>query len=198
MENDKLQQFLGPIFILMGCVLMIFFGGQNIYSNVQECLQSKKTLEETTQKVADAQAKLDGFKKQEAEEAQKAQEEANNSKDLKPFYKPVVTGLDTEGIIGGEFTEILELVRANKIKVRSIKYDYNPQDDNFVKNASEKYNVARLNMEMVANYLDYDNFLKELYKHEHFLDMQSVEIVPYRKNKSILLVNFKLKLYAKK
>jgi len=39
---------------------------------------------------------------------------------------------------------------------------------------------------------------EELYKHEHFLDVQSVEIVPYRKNKSILLVNFKLKLYAKK
>ena len=53
-------------------------------------------------------------------------------------------------------------------------------------------------MEMIGSYINYDNFLKELYKHEHFLDIQSVEIVPYRKNKRILLINFKLKLYSKK
>ena len=53
-------------------------------------------------------------------------------------------------------------------------------------------------MEMIANYVNYDNFLKELYKHEHFLDIQSVEIVPYKKNKKILLIKFKLKVYAKK
>ena len=51
-------------------------------------------------------------------------------------------------------------------------------------------------MEMIANYTNYNNFIKELYKHEHFLDIQSVEIVPYRRNKQILLINFKLKLYS--
>ena len=53
-------------------------------------------------------------------------------------------------------------------------------------------------MEMIGNYASYDNFLKEMYKHKHFLDIQSVEIVPYRKNKKVLLINFKVKLYAKK
>ena len=53
-------------------------------------------------------------------------------------------------------------------------------------------------MEMIGNYSNYDNFLKEMYKHEHFLDIQSAEIVPYKKNKRILLINFKVKLYAKK
>ena len=114
----------------------------------------------------------------------------------KPFYKPVISGMDTEAVIAGEFAEILQLIRANRIKVRSIKYDYDPQDDNFVKNAGSTYKVARLNMEMIANYMNFNNFMKELYKHEHFLDIQSVEIVPYRKNKQILLINFKLKLYS--
>ena len=104
--------------------------------------------------------------------------------------------MNTEAIIAGEFTEILELVRANRIKVRTIKYEYNPSDDAFVKGAGNKYKAARLNMEMIANYTSYNNFLKELYKHDHFLDIQSVEIVPYRKNKQILLINFKLKLYS--
>ena len=76
--------------------------------------------------------------------------------------------------------------------------DYDPKDDAFVSGAGSQYNVARLNMEMVGNYSNYDNFLKEMYKHEHFLDIQTAEIVPYKKNKKILLINFKVKLYAKK
>ena len=109
-----------------------------------------------------------------------------------------MAGLDTEAVIAGEFAEILQLIRANQIKVRSIKYDYNPSDDAFVQGASDKYSVARLNMEMIGNYSNYDNFLKEMYKHEHFLDIQSAEIVPYKKNKRVLLINFKVKLYAQK
>ena len=109
-----------------------------------------------------------------------------------------MSGLDTEAVIAGEFTEILQLVRNNQIKVRSIKYEYEPTDDTFVSQAGSQYNVARLNMEMVGNYANYDNFLKEMYKHEHFLDIQSAEIVPYKKNKRVLLINFKVKLYAKK
>src|SRR5574344_1781031 len=88
--------------------------------------------------------------------------------------------------------------KAKQIKVRSIKYDYDPADDNFVSGAGDKYNVARLNMEMIGNYINYDNFLKEMYKHKHFIDIQSVEIVQYRKNKKILLINYKVKLYAQK
>ena len=56
---------------------------------------------------------------------------------------------------------------------------------------------AKRNSE-IANYSNYDNFLKEMYKHDHFLDIQSVEIVPYKKNKRVLLINFKVKLYAQK
>ena len=109
-----------------------------------------------------------------------------------------MSGLDTEAVIAGEFTEILQLVRANQIKVRSIKYEYEPSDDAFVAQAGSQYNVARLNMEMVGNYSNYDNFLKEMFKHEHFLDIQSAQIDQYKKNKRVLLINFKVKLYAKK
>ncbi len=147
------------------------------------------------QSIQEKQAKLNEYKRKEQEEAAKEKDSATAQK---PFYKPIESGMDTEAVIAGEFAEILQLVRANKIKVRSIKYDYDPKDDAFVQGAGEKYNVARLTMEMVTNYSDYDNFLKEMYKHKHFLDIQSAEIVPYKKNKKVLLINFKVKLYAKK
>ena len=153
---------------------------------------------EIAQKENTIQEKQNTLKEYQRREAEQRAKEAQNEKSGKAFYKPVLSGLDTEAVIAGEFSEILQLVRANQIKVRSIKYDYDPTDDAFVKGAGSDYNVARLNMEMIANYSDYDNFLKEMYKHEHFLDLESVEIVPYKKNKRILLINFKVKLYAKK
>ncbi len=195
MENDKLKHFLIPILLLV----LVFVGLVLYVPKVLEQWQGYKVVEEEiSTKQATVQEKqklLDDYVAK--AEQEKAQEQANKSEG-KPFYKPVMEGMDTEAVIAGEFAEILQLVRANKIKVRSIKYDYDPKDDAFVQNAGASYNVARLNMEMIANYANYDNFLKELYKHEHFLDIQSAEIVPYRKNKRVLLINFKLKLYSKK
>lgn len=116
----------------------------------------------------------------------------------KQFFVPAEAGLDTEGVIAGEFSEILDLIRSNTIKMRSINYTYDPSDDNFVKGAPQKFNVAQLDMEMIANYKTFENFLRDLYKHEHFLDIAKVEVTPYEKDKSVLLINFTIKLYAQK
>lgn len=195
MDNEKLKQFLVPILLIILVVFGIVWFAPKImeqwngYQAVQAEIQTKEdTMKQKQNLLEQYQAKA---------EQEKAQEQSNKSAG-KPFYKPVMSGMDTEAVIAGEFAEVLQLIRANKIKVRSIKYDYDPQDDAFVQNAGSNYNVARLNMEMIANYVNYDNFLKEMYKHEHFLDIQSAEIVPYKKNKKILLINFKVKLYAKK
>lgn len=195
MNNEKLKQFLVPIIILFATLGGIGYVAPKIVTNVQEYIATKEDVEAKTAQLQTKQNKLNEYIRK--EEEQKAKERENkNAK--KPFFKPIESGMDTEAVIAGEFAEILQLVRANQIKVRSIKYDYDPSDDAFVQGAGEKYNVARLNMEMIANYASYDNFLKEMYKHEHFLDLESVEIVPYKKNKKVLLINFKVKLYAQK
>ena len=195
MDSDKLKQFLIPIFLVVLTIAGVVMLAPKVVENFQGYTSVKAEIETKNTTIKEKQAKLEEYKRKEQEE--KAKEQANVQSG-KPFYKPVMSGLDTEAVIAGEFAEILQLVRVNKIKVRSIKYDYDPQDDAFVQGAGDKYNVARLNMEMIANYGNYDNFLKELYKHEHFLDIQSAEIVPYKKNKRVLLINFKVKLYAKK
>ncbi len=195
MDNEKLKQFMIPIVLIVLIVVGIGYIAPKIWENYSgyTSLQSEVATKEAS--IQEKKLKIEQYKRKEQEEKDKEKE---NQKLGKPFYKPVMTGLDTEAVIAGEFAEILQLVRANQIKVRSIKYDYDPSDDNFVKSAGSQYNVARLNMEMVGNYSNYDNFLKEMYKHEHFLDIQTAEIVPYKKNKRVLLINFKVKLYAKK
>lgn len=195
MDSEKLKPFLVPIVLLLATLGGVGYLGPQVVTNVQSYMATKQEIETKKATLQEKQTKLDGYKKKEAEEKAKEQESKNSDK---PFYKPIESGMDTEAVIAGEFNEILQLIRANQIKVRSIKYDYDPSDDNFVSGAGAKYNVARLNMEMIGNYSNYDNFLKEMYKHEHFLDLQSVEIVPYKKNKRVLLINFKVKLYAQK
>ena len=195
MDSEKLKQFIIPIALIVLIFVGLGYTGSKIYENYQSYTAANEEVAQKTATVQEKQAKLDEYKRKEQEE--KAKEKKNKNSE-KPFYKPVMSGLDTEAVIAGEFAEVLQLVRANQIKVRSIKYDYDPKDDAFVSGAGSQYNVARLNMEMVGNYSNYDNFLKEMYKHEHFLDIQTAEIVPYKKNKKILLINFKVKLYAKK
>lgn len=195
MDSEKLKQFIVPIILLVVTVVGLCMLAPKSIDNVKNYMSTKQEIETKTATIQEKQKKLDEYKKKETEEQAKEKASASSGK---PFYKPVMEGLDTEAVIAGEFAEILQLVRANQIKVRSIKYDYDPTDDNFVQGAGDKYNVARLNMEMIGNYSSYDNFLKEMYKHKHFLDLQSIEIVPYRKNKKVLLINFKVKLYAKK
>ena len=195
MDNEKLKQFLLPILIVIISFGLLFMLLSKVANNVQSMMGFKNNINMKTQELKLKQEKLETLRKKAAQEAKKdAQSIAND----KAFYKPAAQGLDTEAIIVGEFNEILELIRANKIKVRSMKMDPDPDDDAFKIGAPEDYNVARLNLEMIADYPSLNIFLKELYKHEHFLDIESVEIVPYKKNKRILLVNFKIKLYAKK
>ena len=150
---------------------------------------SVKTLEEKQRTLEDMKKNI------EASDAKAKKEEKAL---LKNFYKPIEQGLDAEAVIASEFSEILELLRVNSVKMKSIKYDYNPAEDNFVRNVPSEYQVARLNSEMIATYKNFETFLKELYKHEHFLDISNIEIVPYQKDKKILIIKFQLKLYAQK
>lgn len=128
-----------------------------------------------------------------------AERAASNTAGIdKGLFKPLEAGVDSESILAAEFSEILQLMTSNTIKTISVKYDYAPGDDNFYKNAQDKFSVCQLDMDMVASYNNFKNFMKDLYKHEHYLDIAKVEIKPYPKNKSILRINLTLKLYAEK
>lgn len=176
---------------ILAVALLVFIGALAktipLVGNIVEIQDNYKTQNAS---LADAERKLQELK----DDA--AKKEAEDESVLKMFFKPISDGLDTEAAISDEFGEILQVMRDNKIKARSVKYDY--EDDNFVKNAGAKYHVCRVTAEMIASYGNFAGFLRELYKHEHFLDISSIEILPYQKNKRILLVNLQFKLYAQK
>lgn len=190
MDKNNVKKFKVAISILVLAFVIILL---LIFKTVPE-VQRISSIQEQTKTQTDAlngaETKLQNLK---AEAAKKSAEDALVAK---AFFKPINSGLDTEAAISEEFGEILQLLRSNKIKTRSIKYDYDPQDDNFVKNAGSRYQVCRITADMIANYSNFENFLRELYKHDHFLEISKIEVAPYQKNKRILLINLQIKLYA--
>ncbi len=177
--------------LVLGVLAAVALIAMKIVPTVQSIMDLNEQYAAQTLVLAEKQKEL-----QELELTVKKQDDLSGIE--KELFVPEEAGLDTEGVIAGEFSEILELIRANTIKMRSINYTYDPSDDTFVKGAPQKFNVAQLDMEMIANYKTFENFLKDLYKHEHFLDIAKVEVNPYEKDKSVLLINFTIKLYAKK
>jgi len=187
-----LKKFKIAVSVIIGAIVVFGFLIAKTVPEIQKITDIQRDYKSTTSTLADAERKLQGLK--DNIEAKKIE----NANMVKAFFKPINGGTDTESVISDEFGEILQIIRENKIKTRSIKYDYDPQDDNFVKNVGNKYHVCRITAEMVGNYSNFESFLRELYKHEHFLEISKIEIVPYEKNKRILLVNLQIKLYAQR
>ncbi len=186
------RKFKSIILILLLVLIVFGYMISKIVPVVTDIYEISKNYKTAVTNLADKERTLQNLK----EKTAKAEAENNNTP--KDVFKPIEKGMDTESVIANEFSEILTLIRGNAIKTRSIKYEYDPKDDNFVKNVPDKYHVAKLDIEMICTYKEFESFLKELYKHEHFLDMASFEIVPYDKDKKILIIKFQLKLYAEK
>lgn len=193
MDKDKLKLFKNAI-LLIGLLIfvVVYLLVMRIIPTVQSINQTMAEYKTQSESLAEKERLLD-TKKQAVFKATDT-----NLGGTKDMYKPLESGLDAEGIVAAQFDDILTLLKTNAIKTRSIKYTYNPADDPFVKGAGDKLSTCTLDMQMVATYKNFEGLIKDLYKHEHFLDISKIEIIPYAKNKSLLLISFKLKLYAKK
>ena len=190
--NIYFKKFQIAILIFVAAILAIIFLIYKTVPVVQKIFDIQEQQKTQSASLADAERRLADLR------ADAERRKVENENLPKLFFKPVNMGLDTEAAISEEFAEILQIIRENKIKTRSIVYEYDPKDDNFVKNVPEKYQVCRITAEMIANYSNFENFLRDLYKHEHYLEIAKIEILPYEKNKRILLINMQLKLYAQR
>lgn len=195
METFKMffERFKNYVLILLGVAVVFIALATKAVTSIVSYVKMNGDYKTAQATIVDKQRELE-----EIEQRIKKLKEGDDNKLLKAFYMPIDKGFDTESIIANEFAEILFLIRANSVKTRAINYTYDPPEDAFVKNAGGSFNVAKLDIDMVANYKDFESFLKELYKHQHFLDISAIELTPYAKNKRILLIKFQLKLYAKK
>lgn len=185
--NKYKDAILYIIFIIIGFIYAIM----RVKPEIVNIVQIEKDIATKTVESADLDRQIQTIKEA---EAQKVTSTSIN----KNIYKPAEAGLDAESSFTVMFDDIIEMAKYNGVKIYSIEYVYNPADDSFVKGASDKYNVCLLNMAIVADYLDLESFLKEIYKYPYLISLNQVELAPYQKNKKILLTNLQLKLYSAK
>lgn len=198
-KNDVMTVLKTPISLLVLIIfLAIYFIAFQFIPKVSEFSSKHSEYKTQMQLYADKEKTLEQLKAANAQKVQADAAAADTSGMDKELFKPLESGMDPENVLASEFNEILSLITMNTIKTRSVQYSYDPADDNFVKGAASKYSVCKLDMQMIATYTNFKNFMQELYKHEHYLDIAKIEIIPYNKNKTILLINLQLKLYAER
>lgn len=158
-------------------------------------LQNSKKLKETKASIIQKEAQLAKIKDDIArEEAEKLPDN-----EMKVFYRDIRnSGSLTSDMLAGEVQEINELIKYYGMKIYRVNYAYDDENDTFYKGKKEKYSTCKMDLELFSNYMKFQGFLKDLYKHEHFLDISSIEIKPYKKDKSVLDVKLTLNLYVEK
>lgn len=156
---------------------------------------NKTKLSETETKLSAKRAELETVKRNKEKKEAMAQEGI----EIKSFFRDIKSsGNSTADILAGEIQEINDLVKFYGIKMYKVNYNYDPAEDVFFKEKKDVYSVCNMNMELFASYMKFQSFLKDLYKHEHFLDIKAIEVSPYKKDKSILNIKMDVSLYAEK
>lgn len=173
-------------------IFAIVFVVVKMQPKVVELINVEKDLRTQTAESQDLDRKLETLKS--AEMKKQMQVDKQNKK----IYKPGEAGLDAESSFTVIFDDIIEMAKYNSVKVYSIEYVYNPETDEFVKGDPSKYNVCQVDMKLIADYVDMESFFRELYKYPYLVNIDKIELVPYQKNKRILLSNVQLKLYSQK
>ena len=191
------KQFKTASLILVGTILLFVFACSKIAPSVTELLKIKKECSVTLASLNEKQKLLESLKAEEEKQKEEQEEEIASVRLIKDFYIPMESGLDKEAVIAGEFADVLKIMREYTVRARSVNYDYEPADDAFYTNASDRYNVAEVEMDLVANYNQFKNFLIDIFKHEHLINIVSIEIQPYNKDRKILLIRFTMRLYGK-
>ena len=187
---DKYKRYMGVIVFIIAVALMIYVAASVIIPQYNEWsgLKSKvisvtKTLEEKRQAKITIKKRL-----------QKLQNSVISSQ--KKIYSPIESKLEEDTLFFTLYSDLIEMVRANTIKIKSIDYKYNPSGDAFVKQKNGKYFVCDVNMEIVSNYVNLGKLIQDIYQYPYYIKINSIEVIPYEQDKKILLSTISLRLYA--
>ena len=187
-----MRKYREAVLYILFMILIIVFAVWQIKPKVVGIVHVERDLKAKTVELEDLDRKLETLRL-----VAKAKD-AQSAKQIKKIYKADEAGLDTESSFAIPFEDVVEMAKYNAIKIYSMEYVYNPESDEFVKGGAGAYNVCQLNMQVIADYVDLESFLKDLYKYPYLITFDKIELIPYQRNKKILLTNLQLKLYSQK
>ncbi|GBF23409.1 hypothetical protein tpqmel_0813, partial [Candidatus Gastranaerophilus sp. (ex Termes propinquus)] len=155
-----------------------FFNINNTYNN------TKMDLQRSSSELA-------------AAEAQAAQKITEVSIEGKKIYEAPSMSISRDASFAPLLETVINSAKTSGIRFRSIKYNYDPQEDSVYKANLPGYNVCELDLAAAGSYTKLQNFLKGIAKQEYLNNIAEIEITPYEQDRSVLLADIKLRLYTK-
>ena len=187
---DKYKKYQGVILFFVAVAIMIYVAVQMIIPQYTEWTELRSNVEQMTQNLEgkrQAKANIEGKLK-------KLQQSVMSTQ--KKIYSPVERDLGDDTLFFTLYSDMIEMVRANTIKIKSIDYDYNPEGDNFVNQDGSRYFVCDVNMEIISNYVNLGKLIQDIYQYPYYIKINKIDVVPYEKDKKILLATLSVRLYA--
>ncbi len=158
-------------------------------ASIENYKKEKQLVEEIKQKQSELNRILED-KKRKIEAAKKAT--------VKDFYSVQNPSGDVVSEFAPMFDNIITMIKQNGIRMKSIKYNPNPIDDNLIKNGNSQYSGCRVNFELVGYYPQFVAFLNDINMYPYFINVSKFEIVPYQYDKRILIANVSIMFYSKR
>lgn len=199
MNKNNTNAFLQDnLAIILATILVLVAGLYFSYTQVTVVLTNLTTIEEKKQEKLTKENKL-----AQLEAAKRKQEENSNelskkeSKSGKVIYEVLGQQFSSEASFGIMFENILANITNSGVRIRSIDYNYSPQNDKVLQTNAVGYNACELSFTTVGSYSQLQNFFKSIAKENYLTNLYEVYIEPYDKDKTILIAKFKVRLYTK-
>lgn len=188
---DKLNRWYGVIIFFVIVGLSIYLGVQQIAKIVNELGDANKKVESTQSALEQKRS----TKTQMEAKLKKLKFAATNIQ--KKIYSPIDADLGDDSLFFTLYSDMIEMIHSNSIKIKAMKYNYNPENDAFVRAGGGTYFVCDINMELVSNYTNLGKLLQDIYQYPYYIKINSLDVRPYENDKKILISDLSLRLYAR-
>lgn len=185
--KENLVWFALVIIVVAVCGYGLFKFGNTVISNKSDIDTKKEVL----------QTKEQELNKLQRARLEKEQKKKKHSDSGKIIYEVLGQQFTPEASFGIMFENILSNITNSGVRIRSIDYNYSPQDDKILMTNIEGYNACQLSFVAVGKYSQFQNFFKNLAKEKYLSSIEEIYLEPYDNDKTILIARFKIRLYTK-
>lgn len=178
--------FLVIVLVIAFCIYQIIPKVQNVQDNINRIAEMETKVNDLNVKYLEVQ------KRQNIENMKYANLEQ------KSIYQPQYTYSNSLLALNGMLEEITNMALKNQLKLRKIDYIDNLTNDVIISNDPNSYNACGVKLSLIGPYIEFQKFLNELFIYPYLVNINTIDISPYQKDKRILIIDVTLHMYAKK
>ena len=188
---DKYRKYYGVIVFLLVVVLALYSLQKQVFPKLSQ-------LEVAKSNIVTSEATLQKKRTEERTVRDKLKKIENAVASLpKKVYAPIESDLGNDTLFFTLYNDVIEMLHSNSVRIKSIDYQYNPEEDKFVQHEKDVYFVCDVNMELVSNYTNLGKLIENIQQYPYYIKINKLDVKPYPADKKILLTKMSLRLYAK-